>query len=433
VPPFEFVIFLLASGPLEADDQVQREQFHGQLKLAELIQLALDRNPSLRATKYEALSKNAEIGPRGSYEDPMLSFEAINYPANSLSSDEIGMTGRQIGITQKLPFPGKLSKQRQVALHESEAKSEDFNQKKLELIRNVTTAYYAFFLAFKKREVLNEEKNLIHQIIAVARSRFVSGKIPQADLLSLQVEEGNLIDQGLQAETQVQVKLAELVQLTGESDGTSLKGEPEGPGKVRLDLDALHEKVVIDKALQKNPQLKSTQSMFRVAETSLSYSKWNYLPDFEVGASYMFRSTNPDDRGVDVVSGKIGITLPIWAYSKQSEEVKKASAERSRAEAILESSRLDLLRSIHTKFAELFEAHRRLELYEGGYLALAKQAVDSGKSAYLASRIDYATLLNAITQRFKNEYAYNEALVNYETRIAELELLLGETLERKKS
>src|SRR5256885_9427009 len=81
-----------------------------ELVLKDLIEEGLQKNAALKAAKAEALSKEAEAGPKSSYEDPMLAFEAMNYPVDTFSNTETGMTGNQLSLTQRVPFPGKLGK-----------------------------------------------------------------------------------------------------------------------------------------------------------------------------------------------------------------------------------------------------------------------------------------------------------------------------------
>lgn len=122
------------------------------------------------------------------------------------------------------------------------------------------------------------------------------------------------------------------------------------------------------------------------------------------------------------------MSLPIWTFSKQSEEVKGARAQEAKSDALLNEERNHILHSVHTIFSELQEANKRLSLFGGGLLPLAEQSTQSGKLAYSTGKIEYASLLNLIKTRFQTELSYYEALVNYESKIAELEALLGEPL-----
>lgn len=398
------------------------------LKLDDVVREALEKNPLQKAAEYEVVSQKSMIGPVGSYEDPVFALEAKNYPVDTWSSHREGMTGREVSISQKIPFPGKLSSLRRAATFEYDSKKEMFNQKRLDLIKNVKRAYYELFLAYKKQGILKEQRNVIRQVIVVARNKYTLGKAPQAELLSLQMEEAELINQLLGAEKEIESKKSNLNYLLGREEKGVL-GVPEEPHMTPLDFLKLTPETIADKIQQKNHELKATQYQRDAAQKKLTHAQLGFLPDFEFMAAYMFRESSPDNtRGVDMASGKIGITLPLWAFSKQSQEIKAAQAEKSKAEALLAEERNNLLRTTRTLYAELKEAHKRLDLYKTGIVPLARQAIASGQSAYLANRLEYTSLLNLVRQRFLAEYASNEALANYESKIAELLSLTGEAL-----
>ena len=158
-----------------------------ELKLKDAIQKALDQNTELRALKNEAQRMEAEIGPKSAYDDPMLSFEAMNYPVDTWSPREFGMTGRQVTLSQKIPFPGKLSKLGHATSQNYEAARERYFEKQLGIIKSVKLSFFELYLAYKKWNILKEQKNLIHQMVSVSRSKYTLGKLPQAELLNFQV------------------------------------------------------------------------------------------------------------------------------------------------------------------------------------------------------------------------------------------------------
>ena len=399
------------------------------MKLSDLISEAVEKNSDLKASKSEVERSEAEVGPMGSYEDPMLGFEAMNYPVDSFSQSQFGMTGNQISLTQKIPFPGKISKRRQAARSGSEATKEMAESKRLEIIKQVKLAYYGLHAEYKKYDSLNEQKKLVNQLVSVTRNKYALSQSSQAEVLNLQVEEASLIDQLLIVEKQIKAKLGELNHLMGRADHSQyLYGRPEEIRKTPFDFKKYTEKVIAEKALSKSPMVKGKVAKLQEAESKLSYAKWNYLPDFEFKLAYTERKPSPGDSGVDFFSGMIGITIPLWAGSKQSEEKRGATAEKIRSEALLDEERINLSHMIHVHYAELEESNKRLQLFEGGVLPLVRQAVVSSRSAYLTKKIDYSTLLNAINKRFQMELSYAEALSSYESMIAELELLVGGSL-----
>ncbi len=400
--------------------------------LKEAINEALEHNPIWRAQRFEVQSKKAEIGPTGSYDDPMVAFAAKDYPVDSFSRKEHGMTGDEISLTQKIPFPGKLTKLRAAAEKEYHSQEKQYEQLKWNLIRDVKLAYYSLFLALKEQALLKEQKNFIKQLIVVSRNKYTIGKLSQAELLSFQVEEAKLIGELLSNEKEISARKATLKTLLGKSNLDFNATVLEETQKTAMDHSKIQPDILEKRVLQKNRMLLALETAVDSSKQKLSYAKLGYLPDFEVMAGYTIREPRPADDGVDLFTGKVGLTLPIWAISKQSEQIKGAKAEKAKIEALLESSQIELKNKIQTLHAELFEADQKIKLFETGILPLSRQAVLSGKSAYLTGKLEYLNLLTFIQDRYQAEIAYFETLTKHESKISEIEAFLGEEIGGEK-
>ena len=415
---------LLSAGP--ALGQVSDRKT---VQLDALIAEALSNNPELASVHFEAEKERYRIGPAGTYEDPVVGFEAMSYPWDTLSSREFGMTGNRVSLTQAIPFPGKRTLQRKGAKYDFESKRAQFEAARLALIRTVKLIYFDLYFAYRTNDILAEQLKIVRQLIPVARSRYTLGKVPQAVVLGLQVEEADLLDQTLKSDKEINVKVGDLNHALGRAQHHELGGKPVRPKKTELDFTKVTEKEIADTIVAKAPSLGSTEAEFRSTQARLSFARLDYLPNFEFSFAYTQRNPSPGDRGVDFISGGIGISIPLWAVTKQSKEVKAARADRDRAAAMVREERLHLFHMVHTLYAELEEAAKRLKLYEGGLLPLANQSVITARSAFRAGQFEYASLLDLIRKRFLVELGLVEALAKYESKIAELEALSGVSLE----
>jgi hypothetical protein len=90
------------------------------LSLATAQTIAVRDNPGLAQmqSRYAALSQMPS--QMGALPDPVISFNAMNFPTDTFDRDQEPMTQLQIGISQDFPFPGKL------ALREAAAEFEAF-------------------------------------------------------------------------------------------------------------------------------------------------------------------------------------------------------------------------------------------------------------------------------------------------------------------
>ena len=400
-------------------------------ELTELIQKALSSNAELKALEASRSAASARVGPAGSWEDPMLAVEAMNIPTDTLRFNQYEMSGLQISLAQKFPFPGKLSGQREVADLKSQTIDLRLKQMRLEITWNIKRIYYELYLKFQKKASIANQRTYLQQTLETSRSRYTLGQVSQVSILNLQVEEARLLNEQLRLSSEMKNLEAELAHIGGHGEHAI----PLVFQTLTVDRVNLHrwtEESIAQKVIAQNIEIQALQSEVKMSDASLKLARKSYLPDFEFMASYTKRDPipgmDPPDRGQDFIGAKIGVSLPLWGGIKQSEQIKEAAAEKDRASFELENARLMQLHQARALFAELRESSQRIDLFEGGLLQLSRQAVAASKSSYLTGKAEYTVLLDTLTRLQETEYSYQEALVSYQVQMAKLEALLGQSL-----
>ncbi|MEK7438110.1 MAG: TolC family protein, partial [Pseudomonadota bacterium] len=89
-------------------------------RLGALIAEALRNNPELRAAAKELEAAGERVRPAGALEDPMLEAGLLNVPITPWRLNREDMTMKMLGLSQKLPYPGKRALREQVAAQEAE-------------------------------------------------------------------------------------------------------------------------------------------------------------------------------------------------------------------------------------------------------------------------------------------------------------------------
>lgn len=403
-------------------------------ELPSLIQKSLESNAELKALKFELAEETAKIKPAGSLEDPMVAVEAMNVPTDSFRLNEYEMTGIQISLSQKLPFPGKLAAKKTIIALRSQTLEQRIQQLQRDITWNIKRIYYELYLKLQKKTIIENQRTYLRQTLKASQSRYILNQLSQASLLNLQVEEARLFNEQLRLSSEMKNLEAELAHITGHSEHTpALEFQPIRI--TRLPLQLWSEDEVTRLVLAQNSELRALASEVQVSDAGLILARKNYLPDFELMANYTIREAipgmDPPQRGQDMVGAKLGISIPIWGYDKQSEQIKEAVASRERAASVLENARLMQIHQARALFAELKESVQRIDLFEGGLLQLSQQAVAAGKAAYLTGKLEYTTLLDGLNRMQDTQYGYQEALVTYQVQMAKLEALLGQSLEAK--
>jgi len=129
--------FVLFSNSLLADEPVLTPQ--------RAVDIALEDNPSLAEIKARAEAMAAIPSQEGSLPDPTVSFGALWLPvASGLDLNKDDFTMMEVGVSQTIPFPGKLALREKAAIFEAEAIAETAEEARLQLVREVTLQWWQF-------------------------------------------------------------------------------------------------------------------------------------------------------------------------------------------------------------------------------------------------------------------------------------------------
>lgn len=176
------VIFLSGTQSKAQDaDSASRDR----LVLPELIHEVLARNPELTATRKQWEAATNRIAQVRSLDDPILSLQLWNVP----QPFNVARTENHIfGLSQNLPFPGKLGLKGEVASRSADMTEQAVHAKERELVTRLKQAYYDLFLMQKTIQIHHEQVELLRQFFEIANAKFRTGKGSQADVFKAQVE-----------------------------------------------------------------------------------------------------------------------------------------------------------------------------------------------------------------------------------------------------
>ena len=96
-------------------------QQRGPYVIDELVAEALRSNPEIQAAKREREAAEQRIAPAGALDDPMLEAGVISVPIDSFRFNREDMTMKMIGLSQRLPYPGKRGLRQDVAARDAES------------------------------------------------------------------------------------------------------------------------------------------------------------------------------------------------------------------------------------------------------------------------------------------------------------------------
>jgi cobalt-zinc-cadmium efflux system outer membrane protein len=413
------LLMYFSSGLLWAQDtdSVQRNR----LVLPELIHEVLARNPELVAARKQWEAATNRIAQARSLDDPILSVQLWNVP----QTFNVTQTQNNIfGLSQNLPFPGKRALKGDVASRSADMTEQAVRAKERELVARLKQAYYDLFLAQKATQIHHEQVELLRQFVEIANAKFRAGKGSQADVLKAQVELSLLFQHRPVLEQRRETTEAMLNTLL-DRDPASPLGIAQEPSQLPLEqpVDDLHRL-----ALNDRPEIKAAELDVQRNEQSHALAQRQYYPDFNV-AFQRFQNYQADNGFGAYVA--MSIPFAFWTKPKYDAGVQEAAAAVAVARAQQQTAENMTRFQINDLLAKLKATDQVATLYRTTILPQAEQSLEAARVGYRTGKAGFLDLID--TQRawrgFQLEYF--TALVDRQHRLAELEQVVGITLDRQ--
>lgn len=391
--------------------------------LAQAVAIARSANPMLAARDAEVRAAGARIRPAGTLADPSLRLGAMNYMLPSLSRRGDPMTMNQVTLMQMLPVNGMLGLRRRSARLDSAALHGNRDAAALMLERDVRVRYWELYHTDRALEVMARTLAVMRDLADITRTMYGVGTGTQSDVLRSQV-----------AVTRLQQEIAEMAlrRVQVASAFNALLGRL-GDREVRLPdpgtAHAVHALMLPDpgpaetllaQADSANPMILARRSRLDRAATEQRLAGRMLIPDLTIGAAYGQRTGEND-----MVSLEVGVTLPIFAHSRQLEMRREAGAMRDMADRELESVRLEVRAELVAAHREAATARQLVELYAASLLPQAQASYEASLSAYRVGRVDFPTVLEAQNALLMYEHDLHRYEAMYGAAVADIDRLTG--------
>jgi outer membrane protein TolC len=398
------------------------------LTLKQAEKIALEENPALAASQAQAQAL-AEVPPQaGSLPDPQLSLNAMNLPVDTFSATQENMTQLQVGISQAIPFPGKLRLREEAARHLAESATFEIEETRLRLIRNVRIAWWNLFYLDRALEIINRNQELLRQFIRIAETKYKVGKGLQQDVLLAQVELSKLLDIEIQLKGARKSEEARLNALLNRPTHIGIRL----PAKVEEALPNIPEESELHRiALNARPLLASQNEIIKAADRRVELARKDYYPDFKLGAGYGFRSgINPANNRSrpDFASFMLSMNLPIFTDTKQDRALAQRKAELVREQFRLQDTTESVWSEASTAIADYRRSRDQALLFKTGIIPQASQTVDSMLAGYQVNKVDFLNLVNSQITLYNYETQYWKSLAEARQSLARLEASIGKEI-----
>jgi len=393
--------------------------------LDDYIRIALRDSPAIARAVRQAQALGYQVPQVTSLDDPMINLVP---PLGDMTQTAAGMMDGVVGVSQKIPFPGKLDARGRIAEDTVRMALCNVADQRIATAAQVEKAYYGYYLADVSIQITRQSEGLLRQIRDVAAARYKSGAATQQDVLRAEVELYGLQNELITLSQQRATARALLNTLMNRRVDADLP--PPRP----FELSHVEWKLpqAMKQAVAANPRLARLQAQVKRDLETIKLARLNYFPDLSLGFSYTFISgsgISPVRTGDDNWSFGLGLNLPIW-WQRLRARVLEGNAQALASVEEYDELRNLLFFQLQDTLVKIDTQYRQALVFRDLIVPRSWQAVEVSTSAYQAGTVEFTALIDNWRKWLEFSLGYHRALAELEQRFADLQQEIGVRVPR---
>lgn len=375
------------------------------------VDKAVANSSQLKAAQAATDASKGAQSQAGALPNPELGVEADSIAGQGEYS---GFKSAEItyGVSQLVEIGGKRSARQAAADQEHAIAHAAYEAARLDLIRDVKTAYAEAVAAKESMALAGKQKSLAAEVLVNVTKRVNAAAEPLFQKSKSEVALSNsemALDKAQRDYTIARKRLAALW------DSTSTDFEPDSSRFFEISAPA--KASISEDSLRANPDLVRWNAEVARNEAQLELERATALPDprFNVGVKE-FNATN--ERAFVV-----GVSLPIPVFNLNQGNVAKAHGEVTKALSSKRFAEINLNAELSRNQQELESAYRQATILKTQILPSAERAFSQSRQGYDAGKFAYLEVLDAQRTLVEARAQYNDTLKNYHIKRAEVERL----------
>ena len=408
------------------------------LTLDKALEIALDENPTIEVAAEEiALKKVAskeawqsllpEASLNGSLDHTIKAAEMkLNDMSFKMGQD--GTNTANAGLSINLPlFAPAVYRAMSMTKTDIELAVEKSRASELDLINQVTKAYYQLMLAQDSYEVLQGSYKLAEDNFNVVNAKYQQGAVSEFDKISAEVQMRSIKPNVISAANAVTLAKLQLKVLMGITADVDIKTDDNLTNyESMLFANQLKEE---DMSLENNTTMKQFELNMKLLEKNVKSLKTNFMPTLSMSFSYQYQSLyNPNINFFDYTwsnssSLMFNLSIPLYRASNFT-KVKSARIQMRQ----LDWNRIDTERKLNmqvvsyrnnmTASSEQVVSNKENVMQAEKAVQIAGKRYEVGKGTVLELNSSQVSLTQA-------QLTYNQSIYDYLVSKADLDQVLG--------
>ena len=408
------------------------------LTLDKALEIALDENPTIKVAAEEiALKKVAskeawqsllpEASLNGSLDHTIKAAEMkLNDMSFKMGQD--GTNTANAGLSINLPlFAPAVYRAMSMTKTDIELAVEKSRASELDLINQVTKAYYQLMLAQDSYEVLQGSYKLAEDNFNVVNAKYQQGAVSEFDKISAEVQMRSIKPNVISAVNAVTLAKLQLKVLMGITADVDIKTDDNLTNyESMLFANQLKEE---DMSLENNTTMKQFELNMKLLEKNVKSLKTNFMPTLSMSFSYQYQSLyNPNINFFDYTRSNssslmFNLSIPLYRASNFT-KVKSARIQMRQ----LDWNRIDTERKLNmqvvsyrnnmTASSEQVVSNKENVMQAEKAVQIAGKRYEVGKGTVLELNSSQVSLTQA-------QLTYNQSIYDYLVAKADLDQVLG--------
>lgn len=392
-------------------------------KLADLLAEAERNNPDIQAARSAWQAATKVPSQVSTLPEPVVSIQQFSVgsprPFAGYTNSDFAYIG--LGLSQDLPYPGKLRLRGKAAETEAASLNESWLMARRNVAGQIKAAY--FELAYEQQDlaILDRDGSLLDQMEKIAEARYRTGQVSEQDVLKAQLEQTNLIRRTAleqQKIGQLEAALKALLNRLPSSPDIFASKLTETP--MALSFDELASQI-----RNGDPAVRAESDEIKKQETEVQLAHKDFYPDFSV--QYMWQRTDPAQyRAYYMLT--FSASIPIYRHRRQDAELAEVKEKQAQSEHAYDAQVQQAYSQLRNDYVDATTAERLLGIYKQGLIPQSTATFQAGLAAYQTGQEDFQTLLSSFLDELQLEAEYWRSLADHEIALARIEELTGVAL-----